>query len=85
MTWRYQQRASTTLWSAKHFAFYGAMLGIVLGVIHAYVHGFWSGVYGDFLVTHILSRMVLFVVAGSSLLAAVSVIRNWLVRDTEDR
>jgi len=67
-------------WDTKRLALYGAGLGILAGIIHAYVHAFWSLPVEDDVLTHVLTRMVMFVVAGASSLAAVSAISNWLGR-----
>ena len=51
---------------------YGAFLGFGVGVIHAYVHAFWNGAYDEFLLTHLLTQMVLFVGAGAVLFLKAS-------------
>ena len=70
----------TKPWNSKVLAHYGAVLGFVLGIIHAYVHAFWSRNPDDRVIEHILWTIIFRVVAGAALLAAVAVIRNWLVR-----
>ena len=67
-------------WDTGRFALYGAFLGFGVGVIHAYVHAFWSGTYDDFLLTHLLTQMVVSVGIGDAGFGAVSAIRNWLRR-----
>jgi hypothetical protein len=41
---------------------------------------FWRQVPDDHQATHVLFEMVIFVLAGASLLAAISATRNWLLR-----
>jgi len=68
-------------WNTKDFAFYGAMLGLIAGMVHSYVHAFWSPPFEGHLITHVLSKLVLFIGGGAAGLAAVSAIRNWLRRE----
>lgn len=67
-------------WDTKGFALYGALHGMVRGMMHNFFDAFWDQVPDDDQASHLLSEMVIFVVAGASLLAAISAIRNWLVR-----
>jgi len=67
-------------WNTTSFALCCAALGFVLSIEHAYVHAFWSQAQEDDLIGHILWTFVARTVAGAALLAAVAVIRNWLVR-----
>jgi hypothetical protein len=67
-------------WNTKRLAGYGAMLGVVVSIIHAYVHAFWSQIPEDGLLEHVLWTIPFRVVAGAALFAAVSAIRNWLIR-----
>jgi hypothetical protein len=73
-------RTSARPWSISALAFYGALLGFAVGIVHTYVHAFWSPSQSDDLIPHIITRMVLFVGTGAAVLAAVSAVRNWLVR-----
>jgi hypothetical protein len=68
-------------WDTKRLALYGSGLGVLAGIIHAYVHAFWSLPVEDDVLTHVLTRMVIFIAAGASLLAAVSAIRNSLMQN----
>ena len=76
-----QGREPRKQWDTGRLALYGAFLGFGVGVIHAYVHAFWTGAYDEFLLTHLLSQLVLFVGAGATGLSAIAVIRNWLIRE----
>ncbi len=68
------------LWKTRRFALYGAVIGLVVGVVHGYDHAFWRETLEDDLLTHVRTRMVVFIVTGAALLSAVSVIRNRLIR-----
>jgi hypothetical protein len=67
-------------WDTKRFALYGALLGLVGGMMLNFFEAFWGWVPGGDQATRVLSEMVIFVLAGASLLAAISAIRNWLVQ-----
>ena len=67
-------------WDTKRFALYGALLGLVGGMMLNLFDVVRGQVPDDDQATHVLSEMVTFVLAGASLLAAISAIRNWLQR-----
>jgi disulfide bond formation protein DsbB len=67
-------------WKTRRFVLYGAVIGLVVGVVHVYDHVFWRETPEDDLLTHVRTRMVVFIVAGAAFLGAVSAIRNWLIR-----
>ena len=67
-------------WDTKRFAFYGALLGMVVGVIHNYFDAFWGQVSDATQTTDFLPEIVILMLAGAALLAAVSAIRNWVLR-----
>ena len=69
-----------THWDTKSFALYGALLGLVGGMTLNFFDAFWGQVSDDHQATPALFKMVIFVLAGASLLAAISSIRNWLLR-----
>jgi hypothetical protein len=71
---------STELWSIRASAFYGAGLGVITGIAHSYVHAFWSPSPSDGPTAHLIAQFALFVGVGAVGFAAVSAIRNWLVR-----
>ncbi|MEE1654709.1 hypothetical protein VB618_00750 [Microvirga sp. CF3062] len=71
---------SSAPWSTRSFALNGALLGLIVGVVHGYVHAFWSPSSGDDVLPHLIAQMAKFIFAGAFGLAALSVIRNWLVR-----
>jgi hypothetical protein len=70
----------TESWSIRASAFYGAGLGVIVGIAHSYVHAFWSPSPSDGLTSHLIAQFALFIGAGAVGFAAVSAIRNWLVR-----
>ncbi len=74
------ERKRKQRWNVKDFAVVGVWLGFAVGFIHAYVHAFWSQSHGHNEIDHILWRMVIFVVAGAALSAAIAVIHSWLMR-----
>jgi hypothetical protein len=67
-------------WDTKRFALYGALLGLVAGMMRNFFDAVRGQVPDDDQAMHVLSEMVIFVVAGASLLAAISAVRNWLLR-----
>ena len=67
-------------WDTKSFALYGALLGLVGGMTLNFFDAFWGQVPDDDQAMHALSEMVIFILAGALLLAAISFIRNWLLR-----
>ena len=69
-----------THWDTKSFALYGALLGLVGGMMLNFFDAFWRQVPDDNQATHVLFEMVIFILAGASLLAAISATRNWLLR-----
>jgi hypothetical protein len=69
-----------THWDTKSFALYGALLGLVGGMTLTFFDAFWGQVPDDHQATPALFKMIIFVLAGASLLAAISSIRNWLLR-----
>jgi hypothetical protein len=69
-----------THWDTKSFALYGALLGLVGGMTLNFLDAFWGQVPDDHQATPALFKMIIFVLAGASLLAAISSIRNWLLR-----
>jgi hypothetical protein len=69
-----------THWDTKSFALYGALLGLVGGMMLNFFDAFWGQVPGDHQATPVLFKMVILVLAGASLLAAISKIRNRLLR-----
>jgi hypothetical protein len=69
-----------THWDTKSFALYGALLGLVGGMTLNFFDAFWGQVSDDHQAAPVLFKMVIFVLAGASLLAAISSIRNWLLR-----
>ena len=69
-----------THWDTKSFALYGALLGLVGGMMLNFFDAFWGQVPDDDQAMHALSEMVIFILAGALLLAAISFIRNWLLR-----
>jgi hypothetical protein len=69
-----------THWDTQSFALYGALLGLVGGMALTFCDAFWGQVSDDHQATPILFEMVIFVLTGASLLAAISSIRNWLLR-----
>jgi hypothetical protein len=75
---------STKRWDTMHLALYGALLGIFVGMVEQFCHAFclpfWPQISGDDLFAHILIEVVAFALAGASLLAAISAIRNWFMR-----
>jgi hypothetical protein len=72
---------SKSRWDTKRCALYGALLGLVAGMMRNLFDAFWGQVPEDNKATHILFAMVTFVLAGASLLAAISAVRNWLLRE----
>ena len=69
-----------THWDTKSFALYGALLGLVGGMTLNFFDAFWGQVSDDHQAAPDSSEMVIFVLAGASLLAAISATRNWLLR-----
>ena len=69
-----------THWAAQSFAFYEALLGLVGGMTLNFFDAFWGQVSDDHHAAPVLFEMVIFVLAGASLLAAISSIRNRLLR-----
>jgi hypothetical protein len=69
-----------THWDTRSFALYGALLGLVGGMTLNFFDAFWGQGPDDHQATPALFKMVIFVLAGASLLAAISATRNWLVR-----
>jgi hypothetical protein len=69
-----------THWDAKSFALYEALLGLVGGMTLNFFDAFWGQVPDDHQATPVLFKMVIFVLAGASLLAAISATRNRLLR-----
>jgi ABC-type antimicrobial peptide transport system permease subunit len=69
-----------THWDTKSFALYGALLGLVGGMTLNLFDAFWGQVSDDHQATPALFKMVIFVLAGASLLAAISATRNRLLR-----
>jgi hypothetical protein len=69
-----------THWDTKSFALYGALLGLVGGMMLNFFDAFSGQVPDDHQATPVLFKMVIFVLAGASLLAAISKIRNRLLR-----
>jgi hypothetical protein len=67
-------------WNTRRSALYGAGLGVIAGIMHNFFHAFWGELPENDLLTHFLPEMVLLVVAGAALLAAIAAIRNWLRR-----
>ena len=67
-------------WDTKSFALYGALLGLVGGMTLNFFDAFWGQVSDDHQAAPALFEMVIFVLAGASLLAAISATRNWLLR-----
>ena len=67
-------------WDTKSSALYGALLGLVGGMALNFYDAFWGHAPDDHQATHVLFEMVIFVLAGASLLAVISAIRNWLLR-----
>ena len=67
-------------WDTKGFALYGALLGLVGGMMLNFFDAFWGQVPDDDQAMDALSEMVIFILAGALLLAAISFIRNWLLR-----
>ncbi len=67
-------------WDTKGFALYGALLGLVGGMTLNFFDAFWGQVSDDHQAAPVLFEMVIFVLAGASLLAAISATRNWLLR-----
>ena len=67
-------------WDTKGFALYGALLGLVGGMMLNFFDAFWGQVSDDHQAAPVLFEMVIFVLAGASLLAAISATRNWLLR-----
>jgi hypothetical protein len=69
-----------THWDTKGFALYWALLGLVGGMPLNFFDAFWGQVSDDHQATPVLFKMVIFVLAGASLLAAIAATRNWLLR-----
>jgi hypothetical protein len=69
-----------THWDTKSFALYGALLGLVGGMTLNFFDAFWGQVSDDHQAAPVLFEMVIFVLAGASLLAAISATRNWILR-----
>ena len=69
-----------THWDTKSFALYGALLGLVGGMTLTFFDAFWGQVSDDHQAAPVLFEMVIFVLAGASLLAAIAATRNWLLR-----
>ena len=69
-----------THWDTKSFALYGALLGLVGGMTLTFFDAFWRQVSDDHQATPALFKMIIFVLAGASLLAAIAATRNWLLR-----
>ena len=71
-------------WDPKEFALYGALVGLIAGIMRNFYYALSGRIPGDpedDLLTHLLPEMILFVVAGAALLAAIAAIRNWLMLD----
>jgi hypothetical protein len=71
-------------WDPKDFGFYGALLGLIAGIMRNFYYalrGQIPDVPEDDLLTYLPPEMILFVVAGAALLAAIAAIRNWLMLD----
>ncbi|WP_262300049.1 hypothetical protein [Microvirga sesbaniae] len=69
-----------THWDTRSFALYGALLGLVGGMMLTFFDAFWGQVPDDHQATHVVVEMVIFVLAGATVLAAISSIHNWLLR-----
>jgi hypothetical protein len=69
-----------THWGTKSFALYGALLGLVGGMMLNFFDAFWGQVSDDHQAAPVLFKMVILVLAGASLLAAISATRNRLLR-----
>lgn len=67
-------------WKTRRFTLYGAVIGLIVGIVHGYLHAFWSDAAEGDAITHVRTRMVVFIVAGAVLLGAISAIRNWIMR-----
>ena len=74
-------------WDTGHLALYGALLGMALAMLEQFCHAFcpssWShtpGPQGDDLLAHVLIEVVIGAAAGAALFAAISSIRNRLMR-----
>jgi hypothetical protein len=67
-------------WDTKGFALYGALLGLVGGMMLNFFDAFLGQVPDDHQATPVLFKMVILVLAGASLLAAIAATRNWLLR-----
>jgi H+/Cl- antiporter ClcA len=69
-----------THWDTKSFALYGALLGLVGGMTLNLFDAFWGQVSDDHQAAPVLFKMVILVLAGALLLAAISATRNRLLR-----
>jgi hypothetical protein len=69
-----------THWDTKSFALYGALLGLVGGMMLNFFDAFLGQVPDDHQAAPVLFKMVILVLAGASLLAAIAATRNWLLR-----
>jgi hypothetical protein len=76
---------SKKLWDTEACAFYGALLGALLGLTEQFCHAFCPSALRHTprgsLFAHILIEVAIGAFAGAALFAAISLIRNWLIRD----
>ena len=75
---------SRKTWDTGWLALSGALLGSLLGIFEQFCHAFcpasWQYDPGSHLFGHVLLEVGVSAVAGATLFAAISAIRNWLVQ-----
>jgi hypothetical protein len=78
------KRGSRKRWETRRLALSGALLGGLLGIFEQFCHVFcpapWGHNPGSNVVGHVLLEVGIGAVAGATLFAAISEIRNWLVQ-----
>ncbi|WP_201836006.1 hypothetical protein [Microvirga zambiensis] len=67
-------------WDTPSLILLGGLLGLFAAVMHNFYDAFRDAIPEDNLLVHVVSGVVIFVLAGALVLGVISAIRNWLTQ-----
>jgi hypothetical protein len=68
-------------WHTLRLVGFGELVGLLMAIMHNFYDAFWSEYSDEDLFAYLMTRVVVYVLAGALVLGVISAIRNWLVQD----
>lgn len=68
-------------WHTLSLAGLGALVGLLMAIMHNFYDAFWSESPDGNIFFYLMTRVMVYALAGALVLGVISAIRNWLVQN----